>query len=370
MNNIKNQFFNLFNDNENILSGYGPEKTIEFKELAKIFVRSSFYKESKKSSEKIIINFLLKNHYKQTDGPPILEHMNYFELEEQYNYRKQRLHYTHQINVFLIGLFLYHNCSLIKNKIDQEMENTSEKFSGGSPQTEFEYSWILASLFHDIGYGIALSKDENQRNQYVQDLSKPFIKKLNYFEEIWQFSDGTDLFEEVRCSIDFLCLKKYTDFTKENPKYGPYDHGITSSVIFLHAMYDEFKRNTNNRNIDSQPYILKEAILQVAKAIALHNIDLYPMALGFSLKTTNIKIFDIDKNTFDWLLKLSDIFQEWDKPIVKNLTDNYNLEDTNIVIIVDNNNIILKNYKDKKKKEIKATIDNYVNHNNLISFSC
>jgi hypothetical protein len=136
------------------------------------------------------MNYILYQHDKNCVVGPVIEFLNNFELYGEYEYKYQRLHFTHQANVFLLGLYLYHTVPDIKNAIDLEMERTTSdqeitinqlsenwRYSGRTQYGEFLYRWRLASLSHDLGYGISLSGSDETKIKRVPRRNIDFSRK-------------------------------------------------------------------------------------------------------------------------------------------------------------------------------------------------
>ncbi|MCX5893228.1 MAG: hypothetical protein NTW80_09710, partial [Deltaproteobacteria bacterium] len=170
--NIKNTILGSINNVNNFLGNFSDSHKNRFKSIAINFLSVETFGELERQARNFI-TFMLFHHGKTEAVSPILEYLSNFEIYGDYNYQNQRLHYSHQVNVFLLGLYLYHNNSVIKKAINNEMERTTTeknipdygkfRFSGDSKYGEFLYRWKLASLCHDFGNGISLLGDDTQR---------------------------------------------------------------------------------------------------------------------------------------------------------------------------------------------------------------
>ena len=70
---------------------------------------------------------------------------------------KQRDHYVHSVNVFILGLCIYSGNR--KYRVAFHKTNMDKKvypFSYDTKNEEFFYRWGLASLFHDVGYPVEI----------------------------------------------------------------------------------------------------------------------------------------------------------------------------------------------------------------------
>ena len=376
--NIKEQIKKAIKDNN--FAGYrNSDNQSEFSRLANQFIDATTYKESTKFAQKLIYYVLSQND--KGDFASSIKLLDITEMNGNYSYGNQRRHYIHQMNVYLLGLFLYHNSQIIRDNIKREMESTTSKieididgvkdeyqYSGGSEFHEFCYRWKLASLPHDIGYGVSLfGNDENEMIDYIQ---KTGVTNISNIDDLWLF-DNTDLRSKLSC-IQGIDIKKYMDNQCETPSYGTdyYDHGIISSLIFLRCMIQEYAKHSDNSitknnhtHIIWDKSILSGSICQVAIAIAHHNLDIEKLESS----ADNIKIFDLEKNPLLWLLKVSDIIQEWDKPKVNDgKMENETIEQTNIQILDNDDKLTVKNFPSDKSEDVKNTISKYTNPSDLI----
>ncbi len=70
---------------------------------------------------------------------------------------KQRDHYVHSVNVFLLGLCVYSQNPNFRAAFDAvNLDKTSYPFSYDTKGEEFFYRWGIASLFHDVGYPVEI----------------------------------------------------------------------------------------------------------------------------------------------------------------------------------------------------------------------
>lgn len=373
---IKAQIKETIN-NTTDFAGYSTDTNrYKFSSLANKFIDAETYDDSIKCAKKLY-NFVLgqngKGHFASIIN--ILDHM---EMDGDYSYTEQRRHYVHQVNVYLLGLFLYHKCETIKNNFDRIIESTKYKipveidndtheyqYSGGEKFSEFCYLWKLASLTHDIGYGVSLfGNDDNKMIDYIKKFGVTNIQNIN---DLWFFED-TDLRLQLQyTSGDYIV--KYADEQYKLPPHESdyYDHGIISSLIFLRCMKQEYAKHKDGRPTQTDhgyiiwdERILSGSIRRVAIALAHHNLDnkkLESIADG-------INNFDLEEDPLSWLLKVSDIIQEWDKPKAQNPHEN--TERSSINISFEDNQISVENLPEKVQKEVQDTISKYTSPPGLI----
>lgn len=386
--NIKEQIQEANNSNENFaFSSSAQIQREKFKNLTNRFLTAKTYGESERTARRLM-NFILYQHDKATAVGPVLESLNNFELFGEYNYGQQRLHFSHQAYVFLLGLFLYHSVPIIKNYIDNEMELTTKdmkvdgtnmRYSGQTKFGEFLYRWRLASLSHDLGYGISLSdNDETKIKEYLEEISTFLITDIKSLEDLWCFEDN-DLLCQLDSQIAEISLRDYIEYQKNNPFKGSvsvyYDHGLISSLIFLRLMNEEYARHRHRCNQVSRvgftkiiwhESFLSGSILQTAIVIALHNLDQHKDALQQTGKTN--RIFNLEAHPLTWLLKICDILQEWDKPIAKEETMTKKIEHTDIQVLKSQDKIVVKNFPKEKLEKVNGIIKNYTDPPDIIKF--
>jgi hypothetical protein len=361
----------------------------KFRSFATKFLDARTFGESERRARQLI-NFVLYQHEKNTTVGQVLESMNNFELYEDYSYKAQRLHFSHQANVFLLGLYIYRNFSVLIHEIENEMVRTTFdqvlhfegntlrdklpwRYSGGKPEGEFLYRWRLCSLSHDIGYGISLLKNEEDKiREHLDELSTFIHGSINSLSDLWTFND-TDLRNQLDSSIRELEIEKYMEYQSTNPFKNVifYDHGLISALIFLRLMHEEYDRHkynpvtfSNSSIIIWDPHILGTSILQAALAIALHNIDQHEKA--FKKFSKKVQIFDINERPLAWLLKVSDILQEWDKPQANEDLMSQPIPPTNIQISFIDDKIEVRNFP--KETQVKGILNAYTNTMGLFEF--
>ena len=70
---------------------------------------------------------------------------------------KQRDHYIHSVNVFVLGLCIYSQNIHYRKAFDtKNLDKTDYPYSYDTYHEEFFYRWGIASLFHDVGYPVEI----------------------------------------------------------------------------------------------------------------------------------------------------------------------------------------------------------------------
>jgi hypothetical protein len=362
-------------------SSSSAETRERFQDSVSEFLKSKKHDEAVQKCRDLYFS-MLDLHDKYPELFPPIDRLNVDELYGTHGYSGKRPHFSHQANVFLLGLYIYHNFELLRKQMDEEMEKTTVeiprkedlpfRYSGGDRYGEFLYRWRLASLCHDFGTGIQLCQGE--ADKIVEALGrfhfqKPIktIKKLNIFE-------GRDLFDELDKASGAIQLSQYVRYHEGQPFPDSvhHDHGIMGSLIFLQLMHGAFSRhrenqislNTEGMKVFWHPEILSHSIIQIALSIAMHNLDIYPQALQKAC-LGEVKIFDMHRHPLVWLLKIADVLQEWDKPEIGTEGVGQDLS-TNLEMSFSGSKILVKNFPDEKKEETKRVIRSFTKPNDVV----
>ncbi|MEK6334701.1 MAG: hypothetical protein AABM67_07120 [Acidobacteriota bacterium] len=121
-----------------------------------------------------------------TDGflnfKPLIEHLSVLEQDRAF-YKYYRDHLNHPLLLFLLGAYIYYNCSTFKEKINDEMREIYDqkhiKFDRKDLPHEFLFRWKLISTFHDIGYLFEVDPFKDKSD-----------KKSDLIKKSWQVIDG------------------------------------------------------------------------------------------------------------------------------------------------------------------------------------
>ena len=275
----------------------------------------------------------------------LLDMMRFYEERASTLTAKQRDHYIHSVNVFVLGLAIFganrryrdvfNGCILDKGEYRHAYKTANE---------EFFYRWGITSLFHDVGYPVEIvSKQANQYLNFIvetvyenADVSKE--KEVRVFLDYEDFSRFNNLpdagvFEEFSSEflqgqeqigadgvkrpidllafsihrsfdVDFSAVKEKLDgFLSDMQRFGFVDHGFYSAVIVLQWYAFLMQKSNWNRNYFFTP------VLDCASAILLHNyygnvLQKPPFSLG---------PMSPEKHPLAFLLILCDELQEWNR---------------------------------------------------------
>lgn len=266
----------------------------KFQQAMKDFLIAREYAEAEHRCRELYA-LMLSLHDKYSILNPTIEKSLIDELFGTSNYRAHRLHFVHQANVFLLGLYIYHNFRLLREEMDREMERTTAiidegpngpfRYSGTSKYGEFLYRWRLSSLCHDIGTAIqSCAGKEACIAQILEGI--PLLKDADSIEDLCYFQDH-DFLKELEDACPTVRFSKYLEYHESNPcpQGVRHDHGIMGALIFLRHMHQTFWDHRDNKishvggkAVFWHPRILSNSIVQIATSIAVHNLDNHPEA--------------------------------------------------------------------------------------------
>ncbi|MBR4447119.1 RyR domain-containing protein [Methanobrevibacter sp.] len=254
---------------------------------------------------------------------------------------KQRDHFIHSVNVFLLGLAIYSQNKNYRDAFEAYVIHSPyEKFyriDGKLSDEEFLYRWGVAALFHDVGYPVEIiGKQLNKfMNDGVKSISSSYaadtaidFKDFNEFNTIIKMDPNfADEFTKNYPKAKFLNLFKPTDimaqkiatdfpnvdvnkvakhldgFVNIMGDNGFIDHGFFSSILVLNSYGYLIQKYAKNHDFFFYP------IVDSATAILLHNY--YRNVLQkepFKLSGLNPK-----DSPLAYLLILCDELQEWNR---------------------------------------------------------
>ncbi len=252
---------------------------------------------------------------------------------------KQRDHYVHSVNVFILGLCIYsHNEGFRRCFSKTVMDKSVYESSYDTKNEEFFYRWGIASLFHDAGYPVEIiGKQINKFISFVANAVEGSEKvnaqivfesfnNLNKIPEIqpkevftggfaarFPQCDALDLLKPLDLisfrihqafNIDLQAVKESLDnFIFVMQKSGFVDHGFYSAIIVL-KWYGYLIQKCSYK-----PDYLYYPVVDCASAILLHNY--YRNVL--MKKPFNLERLNPEKHPTAYLLILCDELQEWNR---------------------------------------------------------
>ena len=254
---------------------------------------------------------------------------------------KQRDHFIHSVNVFLLGLAIYSQNKDYRKFFRQYiLKSPYEKYyriDGEFSHEEFLYRWGVAALFHDIGYPVEIIGKQLNKfiNDGVKSISSSYaadtaidFKDFNEFNTIVKMHTGfADNYTSVYPEAKFLNLFKPTDimahkiatdfkgvdvnavskhldsFVDIMGENGFIDHGFFSSILVLNSYGYLIQKYAKNHDFFFYP------IVDSASAILLHNY--YRNVL--QKNPFNLKGLHPSDSPLAYLLILCDELQEWNR---------------------------------------------------------
>ena len=254
---------------------------------------------------------------------------------------KQRDHFIHSVNVFLLGLAIYSQNKKYRDKFREYVLRSPYKkyyqIDGNFSNEEFLYRWGVASLFHDIGYPVEIIGKQLKKfiNDGIKSISNTYdadtaidFKDFDEFNSIVKLNpDFADEYMETYPKSKFLNLFKPTDImahkiANDFPKLdinklirhlnsfvdimgdsGFIDHGFFSAILVLDSYGYLIQKYAKNTSFFFYP------IVDSASAILLHNyyrnvLQKKPFSLGG---------LHPGENPLAYLLILCDELQEWNR---------------------------------------------------------
>ena len=258
---------------------------------------------------------------------------------------RQRDHFIHSVNVFLLGLAVYSQNKNYRKVFKDYIESSDyEKYyktnDGMFSDEEFLYRWGVASLFHDIGYPFEIIGKQLNKfiNDSVDSISNSYdvtvgidFKDFDEFNSIvrvspYDFADNyrekypnskiIDLFKPTEIMAHKIThnfkfdSNQYRDLRDHLNRFILYmkeknfiDHGFFSAILVLNSYGSLIQKHAKNNDFFFYP------IVDSATAILLHNY--YNKTLQeepFSLGPLYVESYPIA-----FLLILCDELQEWNR---------------------------------------------------------
>ena len=274
---------------------------------------------------------------------------------------KQRDHYVHSVNVFILGLCTYSQNANFRAAFDAtNLDKSTYPYSYDTKHEEFFYRWGVASLFHDVGYPveiigkqinkfISFATEVDQQGQVRTHLEFDNFEDFNSIAEILPKRDFIRSYYDSHPSCAYVDLLKPNDllahklhlslgvdlktqktaldkFPEIMAKSGFIDHGYYSAIIVL-RWYGYLIQSCSYK-----PEYFFYPILDSASAILLHNY--YKNVL---LKPPfNKGPLSPGEHPIAYLLILCDELQEWNRTAYGILDKKRDLADEARLLINDN----------------------------------
>ena len=263
-----------------------------------------------------------------------------------------RDHVVHAVLSFILGIYI------------------NEKYSKLKKHQITPFQWKITGLFHDIGYPLEISSN----------ISDPYIKTINSIRKhidtnssdvnivsqlnLEKLSNKVNGFNLIQQQISGWGLK--IDVENEyiqSMQSGKTCHGIISSITLLNIIDLMYQQKNPRRkyediienNVNWNQKFFDQDIVPACSAIYLHNL---------SSTCFEDKKIDIKKAPLAYLLKISDILQEWERPKKE---DTMGISASNFDIrIVDEQILFTANISENRKKEIIEDINSSIHNPEII----
>lgn len=273
---------------------------------------------------------------------------------------KQRDHYVHSVNVFLLGLSFYSQNASYRAAFEAvNLDKKDYPYSYDTKGEEFFYRWGIASLFHDVGYPveiigkqinkfISFATEVDRQGEVTTHLEFDNFEKFNSIAEILPREDFSSSYCEkypgcaaldllkpndllahklhLSLGVDLKAIKTALDkFPEVMAEHGFIDHGYYSAIIVL-RWYGYLIQSCRYK-----PDYFFYPILDSASAILLHNY--YKNVLlkpPFSLGPLSPR-----EHPVAFLLILCDELQEWNRTAYGILDKRRNLVEEASISITD-----------------------------------
>lgn len=271
------------------------------------------------AASKKLIEVLWRRHPEL--GPyPFLDSLSEFEFDRVF-YPLYRDHVCHQLKVYLLGVGVYHGCPRLQEGIARQLVDDGE----------FDVSWLVTSVFHDIGYVIEADRAgpgdplwKKVEQGYAETMKAPlsttgWISGLTASDETvrtkgfrireielgYQLDSRDDeLFEMFRREADAAgmgngrsrasAIQAYYDFAqKTTPSDRPRpfrDHGVASALLLMRHWrnYDHYIADWLDRlgkqsprradeisrleQLEQVRKLVRDPIQRAAGAMSIHNV--------------------------------------------------------------------------------------------------
>ncbi len=243
--------------------------------------------------------------------------LKYYEENASVLLDKQRDHYVHSVNVFLLGLSIYSQNKKFREIISKNYELNKGSRLYESDTEEFLFEWGIASLCHDIGYPIEITY--KQMKKFIDRVSdvegknisaEPYLG-FNFFDALNSLPNkdnvnainllSLNIHNKLGIDLDTISekLNMYLDSMQKNKFV---DHGFYSAIILL-KWYSYLVENNISEENANHP------VVNAAGAILLHNY--YSNAI--MKEPFNLGALKPQEHPMAYLLILCDELQEWNR---------------------------------------------------------
>ena len=290
-------------------------------------------------------------------APPFLDVVYEDEREHSY-YAGYRDHVVHSLQVYLLGLDIYHHQPLLRETLAPQGEDA-----------RFRRQWMIAALAHDHGYIAEVAGRVEMPPRVRELLESPLAAfsdviadgaRLRLGDHTLRRQPGAQFFEELqdfesRSLLDAVVarsaplslgtganpLRDYYEFAREQG-WGGRDHGLTGVLLLLQLHYrleaqvggiewgeisPELLTPAERSYLEELPVLLRSArddLLAACAAIGVHNVrrdvwtkqQLTLAASQFRLRLSDFRI-RLGASPLAWFLAFCDSLQCWNRPLAR-----------------------------------------------------
>ncbi len=253
---------------------------------------------------------------------------------------RQRDHYIHSVNVFILGLCIYaQNTAYRRAFADANMDPVRYPSNYATAHEEFFFRWGVASLFHDVGYPVEIitkqilkfisfataADHDDTKGKIKAHLEFENFRRLNSIAEVlpkrdfiadfYQRNEGS-VYIDLLQPIDLIAHRihltldipleqiknKLDTFMQDMARYGFVDHGFYSAIIVL-KWYGYLIQQSRMDSL-----FFYHSVVDSASAIMLHNYYRNVIQKSFGKGP-----LAAEQNPIAFLLILCDELQEWNR---------------------------------------------------------
>ena len=173
----------------------------------------------------------------------------------------------HTVSCFLLGIIIYNSFDTLQKSIDKQISKIRKNELNEENNKRFLYLWMLACLFHDLGYTIEeriinydysearkeLNKINTKPLNHIKIFSKRLIQNyLQYRLEIFHFIDhgivGCTLLYKKMCSLR-ESMEKIYGRQNEGLYWGKEIENDFLLASWIIASHNIFKIGTNDESV-------------------------------------------------------------------------------------------------------------------------
>ena len=276
---------------------------------------------------------------------------------------RYRDHFIHQFQVFLSGL-------PIIDKYQMEIENA---YSGiFDSKIDIDFSWLLASTFHDIGYPV--QQFDKWMNSFFSDFLdvkeiptsidlgklllirnfQDYLDKLtSLYSALYQLNGGTHWKYNSPHRIDHELRRMFSSKLIEER-----NHGIISALILLDRIENSKIAQNDSNYIDTT---FSSIVMPAALSIAMHDMGIF--------LSKNIEKIEFRKDPITFLIIYCDTIQEWGRPTSPIITDSentpfltkYSIDDEKVSVTLTYRKIIKVKSMSEEKTTFKLKEEEVIN---------